>query len=38
MGRAKDGEYVGRGRVGLGRNIEEDSLDLDYCKGISTIT
>ena len=33
----KQGVKVGRGRVGRGRNIEKDSMDLDYCQGINTI-
>jgi hypothetical protein len=30
-------DRLGRGGVGQGRNIEDDSMDLDYCQGISTI-
>jgi hypothetical protein len=30
-------DRLGRGRVGQGRNIEDGSMDLDYCQGISTI-
>ena len=30
-------DRLGRGGVGQGRNIEDDSMDVDYCQGNSTI-